>query len=146
VKHRKHRGMPWSVVKARTEQRAKMRDLSRVATGGMPAPNFHTHIGRPVLDKNGNEIRIGRGKSTRVEVEYVPIFADPQATAAAMVRRAARQAALDAKRAAKAPRIAATEARRVVKRAEADRKRRTRDIEKNFARIRTETRRRRAAA
>jgi len=65
--------------------------------------NFHTHIGRPVLDKDGNEIRIGRGKSTRVRVEYVPIFSDPEATARVMVRAAARKAWLDAKRARFAP-------------------------------------------
>lgn len=75
-------------------------------------PNFRTHIGRPVLDRAGNEIHVGKGKSTRVRVEYVPIFADPEMTARAMVRAAARKATLDAKRGAKASRVASTEARR----------------------------------
>jgi hypothetical protein len=126
---------------ARELARARKRTASAAQRAAVTPSgyNFHTHIGRPVLDKDGNEIRIGRGKSTRVRVEYVPIFADPAATAAVMVRRAARQAVLDAKRAAKAPRIAATEARRVVARALASearaRKRHERDRWRRIARL-----------
>lgn len=80
-------------------------------------PNIRTHIGRPVLDANGEPVweRVpsihGKGRY-RIRYEYVPIFADPEMTAHVMVRAATRKAALDAKRAAKAPRVAATEARR----------------------------------
>lgn len=114
---RAREGRANNVKTTRTQKRAKMRDLARVAEGGYSAPNFHTHIGRPVLDSAGNPTyeRVpsihGNGR-LRIKYEYVPRFSDPEETARVMVRAAARKAVLDAKRAAKAPRIAATEARR----------------------------------
>jgi hypothetical protein len=90
--------------RSRQRVRAQHRDLARLAEGGVIAPNFHTHIGRPVLDANGEPVwaRVpgihGRGRY-QIKYEYVPIFADPEATARVMVRAAARKATLDAKRA-----------------------------------------------
>jgi hypothetical protein len=90
--------------RARTRVRAQHRDLTRLAEGDVIAPNFHTHIGRPVLDANGDPVwgRVpsihGKGRY-RIKYEYVPIFADPEMAARAMVRAAARKAWRDARRA-----------------------------------------------
>src|SRR6266481_2091430 len=76
-------------------------------------PNFHTHVGRPVIDKDGRPVwaRVpsihGKGRY-RVKVEYVPVFADPEMTARVIVRAAARKAWLDARRARFAPMLRST--------------------------------------
>ena len=94
-------------------------------------PNFHTHIGRPVLDRDGEPVtyRLGikGGGRLRIRYEYVPRFSDPGETARAMVMAAARKAKLDARRERMAPRIAATEARRAGIRAAAEHRRAMRE-------------------
>ena len=115
---------------ARTRARARIaRAIDADAIAHKP-PNFHTHIGRLAGHPDAPDLRrlgIKRGGRLRYVYEYVQRFSDPGETARVMILAAARKAALDAKRALKADRIAATEARRTVRRAEADRKRRVRD-------------------
>lgn len=130
--------------RARTRVRAQHRDLARVARGGIEPPNFHTHIGRPTLDRDGcpayERVPSIHGKGHyRVRYEYVPIFADPEMTARVMVRAATRKAALDAKRAAKGERIAETLAWRAVKRGRAEALRKVRDAEQATRRLRAVT-------
>lgn len=88
---------------ARQRVRARMRQVTHLAEGGLSAPNFHTHIGRPVLNAVGEPVMIcigiKHGGRWRIKYEYVPIFSDPEATARVMVRAATRKATLDAKRA-----------------------------------------------
>lgn len=100
--------------------------------------NFHTHIGRPVVVRfmpDGSPVfaweRVpsihGEGR-WRIKYEYVPRFTDPEEMARVMVRAAARKAALDAKRGAKATRVASTENRRYGKRLAAESHRKARDL------------------
>jgi len=105
-----------SVVPNRAALRRKgigVKPAPRHRRAGMKPQNARTHIGRPVLDPDGNPAweRVpsihGKGHY-RVRYEYVPIFADPEMTARVMVRAATRKAVLDAKRARREARRAAT--------------------------------------
>lgn len=110
-------------ITSRTTKRGKVRALrastprargvARQAEAGKVGINFHTHIGRPVLDANGEPAweRVpsihGKGR-WRIEYEYVPRFSDPGETARVMVMAAARKAKLDARRSRLTPSVRST--------------------------------------